>query len=90
VAKDETETSPVRAGFSVPKKKFRKAVHRNRVRRLLREAWRLNKSELYATVPATMQLHLFLVFNGEEIPDYNMVNEAMVKGIQKLKELLAA
>lgn len=38
---------PVRFMVSVPKKKIRSAVKRNRVKRLIREAWRLNKHLLY-------------------------------------------
>lgn len=58
--------SPVRIGFSIPKKRIRKAVQRNRVRRLLREAWRLQKHELYRLIPRGQQLHLFFVFTGTE------------------------
>ena len=37
---------PFQAAFSVGKKRFRRAVDRNRIKRLLREAWRLEKSRL--------------------------------------------
>jgi ribonuclease P protein component len=87
VAERGAEESPVRAGFSVPKKKFRKSVHRHRITRLLREAWRLNKHSLYETIPANKQLHIFLVFNDKELPEYNIVLEAVIKGIEKLKEV---
>jgi len=36
-------TNNVKVGFIIAKKKIRKAVLRNRIRRLLREAYRLNK-----------------------------------------------
>jgi ribonuclease P protein component len=71
-------------GFSVPKKKFKSSVHRHRVRRLMVEAWRLNKHSLYEAIPATQQMHLFVIFTDAKMPDYEPVKEAMIKGIGKL------
>ncbi len=78
--------SPAQAGFSVPKKKFRSSVHRHRIRRLMVEAWRLNKHTLYEAIPEGMQLHLFIVFNDTRMPAYEPVLEALLKGITKLAE----
>jgi ribonuclease P protein component len=84
----EGETSPARTGFSVPKKKFRLSVHRHRIIRLLREAWRLNKHELYAVVPYDKQVHIFFIFTGKEMPEYKTVQEAVLKAIEKLKQVI--
>lgn len=85
----EAEASPVRVGFTVPKKKFRKAVERNRVKRLLREAWRLNKHTLYTVVPEDSQLHIFLIFTDNKLPDIETITTVVITGIEKLIDRLA-
>jgi ribonuclease P protein component len=72
------------AGFSVPKKKFRSSVDRHRIRRLMVESWRLHKHILYAVLPANKQLHLFIIFTGKTMPDYELVHGSVVKGIEIL------
>ena len=81
--------SPVRVGFSVPKKKFRHAVQRNRMKRLMRESWRLHKHSLYASMPAQQHVLLFLIFTDSTITDYEVVHTAMVKGIERLATIAA-
>jgi len=86
VSRAAGEEAPVRTGFSVPKKKFKKAVERNRVKRLLREAWRLQKQELYQTVPAEKQLHIFFLYTAAERPDFSSINSAMQKAVSRLAQ----
>ena len=82
------DNAPVMTGFSVPKKKFRSSVHRHRIRRLLAEAWRLNKHLLYANVAAEKQQHLFLIFTDVKMPEYETVSTAVTKGINNLSETI--
>ena len=88
-----TETSlpvnfPVQAAFSVGKRNFKLAVHRNLIKRKMRESYRLNKSKLYNALDGK-QVAVFFIFIGKEIPDYNQVNSAMEKAIKKLSAKLS-
>ena len=53
---------PVTLLLSVPKRKFKHAVDRNRVKRQLREAYRHNKHLLASTVPEGLQVALAFVW----------------------------
>ncbi|MFN8287570.1 MAG: ribonuclease P protein component [Chitinophagales bacterium] len=77
---------PALAGFSVPKKSFKHAVDRNRIKRLLREAYRHQKFALYQKLVADKkQACLMWVYKGKELPEYDKV----VKEVQFcLKKLL--
>jgi ribonuclease P protein component len=82
----DKELSPVRAGFSASKRNFKKAVSRNRIKRLMREAWRLQQYQL--TVPEGMQLQLFLIFTDKALPDYDTLFAAVGKGIIQLQKAI--
>jgi len=74
---------PVQAAFSVGKRNFKLAVHRNLIKRKIREAYRLNKFELYSKLD-DQQVAIFFIFIGKSIPEYEQVETAMKKGISKL------
>ena len=71
----------LQAGFSVSNRHFKKAVDRNRIKRLMREAYRLQKNELELIIkPHPVNLVFFIIYTGKDLPDYPLVFEK-VKGI---------
>ena len=60
----------------VPKKKLRLAVDRNVVRRRMKEAYRLHKTELESTLKSkNIQLNIAIIYQKEEILSYKVIEE---------------
>lgn len=80
----ETSTPLTKAGFSVSKKKFKKAVDRNRIKRLLREAYRLNKHVYFNNI--TTQYAFMILYIGNTKPTLVEVEQAMCKLFNKFND----
>ena len=68
----------IKAGVSIGKKKFKKAVDRNRIKRLIREAYRLEKHSLFNNI--TTQYAFMILYIGDENPSFEKVSTKM-KGL---------
>lgn len=85
---NESEAGFVKAGVSVSKRNFKKATDRNRIKRLLREAYRQGKTELRTAVVAQQQqLICFFIYQGKELPASNGVNESVQALLKKLQTI---
>ena len=72
---------PVQFTVSVPKRSFRRAVPRNRLRRQIREAYRLNKHQLYQSLKdRDRQLAFMVIYIAREPLPYQQI-EAAMKGL---------
>ena len=80
------ETVRVQAGVSVAKRNFKKAVARNRIKRLMRESYRLHK-HLVDTKGTTFAI-LFIYIGREEIPQQDL-HKTMVKLIKRFNDATA-
>lgn len=84
----EPSDVPVRMAISVGKKRFKRAVKRNYIKRLAREAYRTQKSELYACLQSYTTLDLLLIYLDQELPTYERVEKSMGKLREKLQKRL--
>ena len=78
----------LQVGLTVSSRNFKKAVDRNRIKRLMREAWRLQKNELQLSpLLAHQSLKVFLIFTGKELPEYAMIHQKVTAVITRLIKL---
>jgi ribonuclease P protein component len=78
---------PCKVAFTVSKRNFKKAVDRNRVKRLLREAYRINKKPLYDFLKLQdKQMAIAFIYTSNQLPEYETVNLTVQKIIKKLTE----
>jgi ribonuclease P protein component len=71
--------------FTVSKRKFKKAVDRNRIKRLMREAYRLKKQDLMICIPEKQSLFAVVTFTNKELPDFLTIQKSYEKVEKQLK-----
>ncbi len=71
--------------IGVPKKRIRRAVHRNRIKRMIRETFRLNKSELSNHCKHNeKRLQIAFMYVCNEVKSYTDMEKAMQKALTTL------
>jgi ribonuclease P protein component len=75
----------LQAGVTVRSKQFRLAVDRNRIKRLLREAYRQQKQPLRDRVlQGTESLDIFFLYTGKALPDFQDIFASTGEAIRKM------
>lgn len=73
----------VRVMFGVPKKNFPRAVDRNRMKRLMRESYRLSKNELFEKIDPGTAYNMAVLFTGKELTDYATIQSALKNALDR-------
>ena len=83
---DPAPTSGISVLISVPKKRFRHAVDRNRIKRMIRESIRLHKNETALFYQQNgQQLHLALMYICNDLKPYPIIEKSVLKALNQLK-----
>ena len=81
----DLQDNVLKTGVGTSRKNFRKAVERNRIKRLLREAYRIEKPGLLNYLQQSKkQIALFFLYIDKSLPEYNLLKEKMQQAIEKL------
>jgi ribonuclease P protein component len=83
------QKAPVEVLFNVSKRNFKRAVDRNRIKRLMREVYRKNKTILYDCLQEQdYKISLGLLYVAKDLPDYHKLEKALLKALHKICDTL--
>ena len=78
-------------GVTASKRNFKRAVDRNRIKRLLREAYRLQKTELAeALKQSNRKAYLFFMYTDKTIASFNVIKTSMNHCLKRLQQKLGS
>ena len=85
IIEQKTDTEEASVLVSVPKKRFKRAVKRNRLKRIMREAYRLNKQVIIDKLKEKqLQLHVAFNYVSDDELDYATIEKKMKISLQRL------
>jgi len=81
----KSDDEPASILVSVPKKRFKRAVKRNRLKRLIREAYRLNKvSFIEKLEEKNLQMHIAFNYVSNDVLDFTTIEKKIKLSLERL------
>ena len=86
---NDVETKfPAQILITVPKKKFKRAVDRNRIKRQISAAYRLNKFELYSYIKKLdKKLTFAIIYTSTKEESYAQISDKIILSLQRLAKM---
>jgi ribonuclease P protein component len=79
----------IQFGAGVSTKNFKRAVDRNRIKRITREAYRLQKLPLQEKLKEKkIRLNVFFIYTGKELPSYKEVYDTINLSLTRLDKIV--
>jgi ribonuclease P protein component len=76
--------APAQVAFSVPRKHLRRAVDRNRMKRLMREAYRLSKARQYERLAGrTQQVAWLFIYQGKGLTTWEVTEQKISRSLDR-------
>ena len=80
-------TAPASILVSVPKKRMHHAVNRNRMKRMVREAYRLNKQILLSRLEGSgRHVDIAFICIADNVPTSSQVSKSVVKALARISD----
>ena len=77
--RENDDNVPLKMAFSVPKKLIKSAVKRNRIKRQMREIYRLQKNTIYNHLKnSPVKYAGMLIYVSEDLPDFELLKEKII------------
>ena len=86
---NESDFVGVQVMISVPKRRFKLAVSRNRIRRLISEAYRLKSGEIQQQIESDKKhLAIAIIYMGKKEQSFSVIQEKLETALKELSSTL--